>query len=73
MSLASEAREAAMVKVHKRNTFLIDSHHPLRETLITQTGLTEEARQQYLQAQYNEAKRRLIHDWAPSEELEAAF
>jgi hypothetical protein len=60
-------------RLHTRNTFLIDSHHPLRETLIAQTGLTEQARQQYLQAHYNEAKRRLIHDWSPLEEMEAAF
>lgn len=60
-------------RLHTRNTFLIDSHHPLRETLITQTGVTEQARQQYLKAHYNEAKRRLIHDWSPPEEMEVAF
>jgi hypothetical protein len=60
-------------RLNTRNNFLIDSHHPLRETLIGQTGQTEEARQRYLQHQYNEAKRLLIHDWSPREELEAAF
>jgi 5-methylcytosine-specific restriction endonuclease McrA len=60
-------------RLHRRNTFLIDSHHPLRETLMTQTGQTEKVRQRYLQHQYDEAKRRLIHDWTPSEELEGAF
>ena len=27
-------------RLHKRNSFFIDSHHPLRETLILQTGKT---------------------------------
>ena len=60
-------------RLHKRNTFLIDSHHPLRETLITQTGVTEGLRQRFLQQQYDIAKLLLIHDWSPVEELEAAF
>jgi len=60
-------------RLHKRNNFLIDSHHPLRETLITQTGVTEALRQNFLQQQYDTAKLLLIHDWSPIEELEAAF
>jgi hypothetical protein len=59
--------------LHKRNTFLIDSHHPLRETLIAQTGATEASRQAFLQQQYISAKLLLIHEWSPAEELEAAF
>jgi hypothetical protein len=60
-------------RLHQRNNYLIQSHHPLRETLISQTGATNSLRQQYLQHQYSAAKTLLIHDWAPSEELEDNF
>ena len=57
----------------KRNTFLVAGHHPLRETLVAQTGATEELQKRYLQQQYDNAKKLLIHEWSPAEELEAAF
>ena len=60
-------------RLHKRNNFLIDSHHPLRETLIAQTGATESLRQRFLQQEYDTAKLLLIHHWSPLEELESAF
>jgi 5-methylcytosine-specific restriction endonuclease McrA len=60
-------------RLHKRNNFLIDSHHPLRETLVSQIGATQALRQRFLQEQYANAKLLLIHDWAATEELEAAF
>ena len=60
-------------RLHRRNNYLIDSHHPLRETLLSQTGATELARQRFLQQQYNWAKSLLIHEWEPREELVAAF
>lgn len=40
-------------RLHQRNEYLITSHHPLRETLIAQTGFTESARQNFLQDAYN--------------------
>jgi 5-methylcytosine-specific restriction endonuclease McrA len=60
-------------RLFKRNNFLIGSHHPLRETLISQTGTTESLRQRFLQRQYTNAKLLLVHEWSPVEELEAAF
>jgi len=60
-------------RLHKRNSFLIDSHHPLRETLMAQTGAAEAMRRAFLQQQYTNAKLLLIHEWSPAEELEAAF
>ena len=60
-------------RLHKRNNFLIDSHHPLRETLIQQTGATELARRQFLQAMYHQSKELLIHSWKPEYEYEPAF
>jgi hypothetical protein len=60
-------------RLHRRNNYLIESHHPLRDTLMSQTGATEAKRQAFLQQRYSAAKSLLIHDWAPAEELEAEF
>jgi len=40
-------------RLFNRNEYLITSHHPLRETLIAQTGSSSEKRQAYLQDAYN--------------------
>lgn len=40
-------------RLYNRNEYLITSHHPLRETLIAQTGNTSDKRQTYLQTAYN--------------------
>ena len=40
-------------RLHARNEYLITSHHPLRETLIVQTGNSTEKRQKFLQDAYN--------------------
>lgn len=40
-------------RLHKRNEYFITSHHPLRETIIQQTGNTEEKRGKFLQATFN--------------------
>lgn len=43
-------------RLHNRNEYLINSHHPLRETLIRQTGKCESMRRNFLQVNYNEAQ-----------------
>ena len=60
-------------RLHRRNNFLIDSHHPLRETLIQQTGADELARRQFLQAMYHQSKELLVRNWKPEYEHEPAF
>jgi len=40
-------------RLFKRNEYLISSHHPLRETLISQIGNSVAKRQRYLQEAYN--------------------
>lgn len=40
-------------RLHNRNEYLITSHHPLRETLIAQTGNSTEKRQRFLQDAYD--------------------
>lgn len=36
------------LRLNRRNEYLIGSHHPLRETLIAQTGETPQLRWEYL-------------------------
>jgi len=52
-------------RLSQRNEYLIKSHHPLRETLMLQTGLSEVDRRSFLQNAYNCASTNLIMKWAP--------
>lgn len=60
-------------RLYQRGEYLIDSHHPLRETLISQTGRTAEERRAFLQSSYTAAKSFLIHTWRPEAEEEVEF
>jgi len=60
-------------RLHKRNEYLITSHHPLRETLMQQTGKDEQSRRQFLQNMYNHAKAILIHTWEPEADDNPSF
>ena len=48
-----------LANLERRNNYLINSHHPLRDTLIRQTGRTEKERCIFLQDMSNEAVRAL--------------
>ena len=50
-------------RLHKRNEYFCSSHHPLRETIMSQTGQSKEKRTKFLQKCYNSAKKKLIHNW----------
>lgn len=56
-------------KLHRRNEYLIRSHHPLRETLMTQTGRIETERRSFLQEMESFAIQNLVSRWEPSDEL----
>lgn len=56
---------ALLERIAARNEFLIMSHHPLRETLMAQTGASGEDRRLFLNDAWNRAKAVLIHEWAP--------
>ncbi|MDP8234206.1 MAG: HNH endonuclease domain-containing protein [Candidatus Saelkia tenebricola] len=60
-------------RLHKRNSYLIASHHPLRETLIKQTGLTDNNRVNTLQKVYDEAKQHLVQNWKSEKEHGVTF
>ena len=52
-------------RLNKRNEYFCSSHHPLRETIMLQTGNTREQRRSFLQKCFSEAKKILIHTWKP--------
>ncbi len=54
-------------RLNTRNEFLITSHHPLRETLIQQSGRSSADRIRFLQRKFDEAKSSLIHLWEPEQ------
>ncbi len=60
-------------RLNTRNEFFIGSHHPLRETLLAQTGATRQLRAAYLNAVYQSSREMLIHTWEPRFEHELAF
>jgi 5-methylcytosine-specific restriction endonuclease McrA len=60
-------------RLHHRNEFLIESHHPLRETLMNQTGANPLLRRQFLQETWNVALKRLLHIWECQNEQPAAL
>ena len=53
-------------KLFTRNEYLIYSHHPLRETLINQTGNTSVERRAFLQSIDRASIELLIHRWSPN-------
>lgn len=52
-------------RLHQRNSYLIHSHHPLRETLISQTGETDAERISFLQDVHSAASINKIITWSP--------
>jgi len=60
-------------RLNDRNEYLIDSHHPLRQTLINQTGLSPETRRLFLQNVDSEAVSFLIHRWEPKHQYDHTF
>ena len=64
---------ALLERLHRRNEFLISSHHPLREVLMQQTGNSEGARATFLNSTHNQARAVLIHEWAPVQKANPCF
>ena len=58
-------------RLNRRNEYLISSHHPLRETLMQQTGINEAARRAFLQNWHGQARAALLQQWEPEEEVSA--
>lgn len=55
-------------RLYDRNEYYIESKHPLAETIINQTGATQESRRAFLQRQYDIARSHCIHIWKAKED-----
>jgi hypothetical protein len=62
-------------RLHRRNNFFIDSHHPLKETIINQTGEKRKDREKFLQTFYHKAVDTIPSNskWTPEEIVGEAF
>jgi len=60
-------------RLHKRNSFFINSHNPLRETLMNQTGKSEKQRITFLQQMNSFAINQLVQYWKPHNTFTPAF
>lgn len=60
-------------RLHVRNEYLIHSHHPLRETLIQQTGTKTAERAAFLQKMHSAARELRIHVWEPEQRSRSVF
>ncbi len=59
--------DVSLVKrLNRRNEYLIDSNHPLKETIILQTGKTAGIRSGFIQDKLDIAMNNLHHVWKPT-------
>ena len=62
-----------LARLHRRNEYLIASHHPLRETLLDQTGSELAHRKSFLNDFHNRALSALLHTWQPEQVATSLF
>ena len=55
-----------VARLHERNNWLVDSHHPLREPIILQTGVDADRRASFLRGRRQVAVDALIHERGPT-------
>ena len=60
-------------RLNRRNEYLIDSNHPLKETIILQTGKTKEIRSKFIDRVFAKAQTTLIHHWYPETKGDPTF
>lgn len=61
-------QKSYLERLERRNNYLIESHHPLKETLKGQTGSTEKQRRGFLTEVDRAAISYVVHRWQPEEE-----
>lgn len=64
---ASVPSDWLVSRLYARNSWLVESHHPLRETILLQMGVNDEARRSFLRQRQQIAREALIHTWEPEE------
>lgn len=60
-------------RLRKRNEYLIESNHPLKETIILQTGKNKGLRKSYIQSVLDVAISHRFHTWMPEPKGIATF
>ena len=61
-------------RLNERNNYLIESHDPLRQTLVMQTGKTAQQRHHFLNEKNKIAVENFIHQkWKPQQEYDTGF
>jgi hypothetical protein len=66
--------ERYLPRLHRRNEYLISSHHPLRETLIAHTGKTSAVRGNFLRKVMRECQELAPRQgWTAREEQKPLF
>jgi 5-methylcytosine-specific restriction endonuclease McrA len=60
-------------RLEKRNNFFAGSHHPLRETIISQTGTGVGPRHDFLQSVFSDASEHILGKWLPEAQGPEAF
>lgn len=63
---ASVPSPKLIARLHERNNWLVDSHHPLRGTIMLQTGADADARAFFLRTRQRVALNFLVHQWDPA-------
>lgn len=60
-------------RLDRRNEYLIESNHPLKETIILQTGKSPKIRGDFLDRIWNKATRHLLFNWEPEAKGDPTF
>jgi hypothetical protein len=60
-------------RLNRRNEYLIESNHPLKETIILQTGKTKQARIGFIQGIFDTARVSLVNVWYPEAKGDPTF
>ena len=60
-------------RLYKRNDYLIESNHPLKETIIMRTGKNPQQRANYLNVMYGFAESLSRAKWKPQIERDIGF
>lgn len=68
-------KQRFLERLHTRNEFFIGSHHPLKETLMQQTGRTPAQRTNFITTNYQQATTGVLinSSWQPEFEYPPAF
>ncbi|MFS8189166.1 HNH endonuclease [Rossellomorea marisflavi] len=65
--------ESLLNRLYKRNEYLIESNHPLKETIILKTGKTSKKRGEFLKVAFSYASSIKGSGWQPAEYYDIGF